>query len=135
MFILGSPNFLRMADLGRDSSERIAENIGRSLYMIPGMQAVSFSQSQESGGEAIMKYDLVSGKRRRIATMLEGNGFYAWTPAGSLIMGVGEKLYALRPGVDPDWQPIGDLAAFGIKNISRLTVGPHMHWLAVVSSR
>ena len=75
MFILGSPNFLRIADLSQDSSERIAENISRSLYKIPDMDAVSFSQSQESGGEAIMKYDLVTIKTQRIVPMLEGNGF------------------------------------------------------------
>lgn len=135
MFILGSPNFLRIADLSQDSSERIAENIGRSLYKIPDMDAVSFSQSQESGGGAIMKYDLVTKKTQRIVPMLEGNGFYAWTPDGALIMGVGSKLYGIRPGMDREWQEIGNLESLGIQNISRLAIGPKMRYLAIVSSQ
>ncbi|MFC2141307.1 TolB family protein [Acidobacteriota bacterium] len=135
MFILGAPNFLRLVDLEEGSSERIADNIGRSLYKIPDMEAVSFSQSQEGGGEAIMKYDLGSGKTQRIIPMLEGNGFYAWTPAGALIMGAGSKMYAMRPGVDSEWQLIGDLDDLGVTNISRLAIGPRAQWLAVVSGR
>jgi hypothetical protein len=134
MFILGSPNFLRIADLSQDSSERIAENIGRSLYKIPDLEAVSFSQSQEGGGEAIMKYDLGSGKTQRIVPMLEGSGFYAWTPSGTLIMGVDSKMFGMRPGVDSEWQLLGDLEDMGITNISRLAVGPKMRWLAVVNN-
>lgn len=135
MFILGSPNFLRIADLSQDSSERIAENIGRSLYKIPNMDAISFSQSQEGGGETIMKYDLGSEKTQSILPMLEGNGFYAWTPDGTLFMGVGSKLYGMLPGLDKEWHEIGDLESQGIGNISRLAIGPKMQWLAVVSSR
>lgn len=134
MFILGAPNFLRLVDLEEGSSERIADNIGRSLYKIPDSEAVSFSQSREGGGEAIMKYDLGSGKTQRIVPMLEGSGFYAWTPAGALIMGVGSKLYAMRPGVDTEWRLIGDLADLGVKTISRLAIGPNMRWLAIVNS-
>jgi hypothetical protein len=135
MFILGSPNFLRLVDLKGGSSERIADNIGRSLYKIPDMEAISFSQSREGGGEAIMKYDLGSGKTQRIVPMLEGSGFYAWTPSGTLIMGVDSKLFGMRPGVDSDWQGIGDLEDLGISNISRLAIGPKMQGLAVVSGR
>jgi len=135
MFILGSPNFLRIADLNAGTSERIAENIGRSLYKIPDREAVSFSQSRESGGEDIMKYDLGTGKTQRIVSMLEGNGFYAWTPNGVLIMGVDSKLYGMRPGLETEWQLIGDLESLGIQGISRLAIGPRAQWLAVVSGR
>ncbi|MFA9454238.1 MAG: TolB family protein [Candidatus Aminicenantaceae bacterium] len=134
MFILGAPNFLRIADLKNVSSKRIAENIGRSLYKIPDMEAISFSQSQEGGGEVIMKYDLVSNKTQSIVPMLEGNSFYAWTPDGALIMGVGAKLYRVKPGTEKKWHEIGDLESFGVHGISRLAIGPDMRWLAVVDS-
>ncbi len=134
MFILGSPNFLRIADLGGGSSKSIAENIGRSLYKIPKMEAISFSQNQEGGGETIMGYDLGSGIIKSLIPLLDGNSFYAWTPGGDLIMGVGAKLYGLRPGSDNNWREIGDLNGMGVDNISRLAIGPNARWLAVVSS-
>jgi len=134
MFILGSPNFLKIADLGGGSSKSIAENIGRSLYKIPHMETISFSQNQEGEGETIMRYDLGSGRTKNIVPMLEGNSFYAWTADGVLVMGVGAKLYGMWPGSDIIWKEIGDLNGMGIENISRLAIGPNQMWLAVVSS-
>lgn len=135
LFLLGSLHFLRIVDLKDHSSVRVAEDIGRSLYKIPGQEAISFSQNQEDGPDIIMMYNLKTGKSQPIISMLEGNEFYAWMPSGVLIMGVGAQLFAFKPGRDKDWQPIGDLSALGIKNISRLTIDPRGQWLAVVTSQ
>ncbi len=135
LFLLGSPHFLRIVDLKDRTSVRAAENIGRSLYKIPGQDAISFSQSEEGGSGVIMMYNLGTGKSQPIVPMLEGNEFYAWTPSGELIMGVGVRLFAFKPGEDKGWQPIGDLSALGITNISRLAIDPKAQWLAVVNSQ
>jgi hypothetical protein len=135
MFLLGPPNFLQIENLKTQTSLRVAENIGRSLYKIPNREVISFSQSQEHGLDVIMKYDLKTTKTDVIVPMLEGNSFYAWTSSGMLVMGVGSKLYGFRPESDKDWQYIWDLNELGIKNISRLAVHPKIQWIAVVSSQ
>jgi len=135
LFLLGSPSSLEIMDLKDRSSTRIAENIGRSLYKIPGQDAISFSQNKEGGPADIMMYNLGTRKTKPITPMLEGNQFYAWTSSGMLIMGVGPKLFGFKPGKDKDWQLFGDLSTLGIKNISRLAVGPKVRWLAFVSSQ
>jgi len=135
MFLLGSPNFLQITNLKDQSSLRIAENIGRSLYKIPNQEAISFSQNKEDGLNVIMSYNLKTRQTESIVSMLDGNSFYAWSSSGMLVMGVESTLYLFRPGVDKDWQYIWDLAEFGIKNISRLAVHPKILWIAVVSSQ
>lgn len=135
LFLLGSPNFLQIVDLKDLSSIRVADNIGRSLYKIPDQEAISFSQSTEGELEVIMKYSLESGKTRPIVPMLDGNGFYTWTHSGTLVMGVGPKLFEFTPDADKDWRLIGDLSDLGIQNISRLAIDPKTEWVAVVNSR
>lgn len=135
LFLLGSPSSLEIVDLKDRSSILVAENIGRSLYKIPGKDAISFSQSKEGGPAAIMMYNLGTGKTKPIVPMLDGNQFYAWTSSGVLIMGVGPKLFGFKPGEDKDWKLIGDISTLGVKNIYRLAVDPKVRWLAVVSSQ
>jgi len=133
LFILGSPNYLQISDLEHHSSIRVADNIGRSLYKIPGQNAISFSQLQEDKTELIKRYDLKTETIKPLAPMLEGNGFYAWTSAGVLIMGVGAELFQFDMQKHKEWQRIGELSNFGIKNISRLAVSPKLKWIAVVT--
>ncbi|MCJ7581520.1 MAG: hypothetical protein MUP98_13420 [Candidatus Aminicenantes bacterium] len=135
MFLLGSPNYLQIVNFKDETSLRIAENIGRSLYKIPNREAISFSQINEDGLEVIMKYDLKTKKTETIVPILDGNSFYAWTSSGMLVMGVGSKLYGFRPEMDKEWQVIWDLTEFGIENISRLAVHPKTLWIAVVSNQ
>jgi hypothetical protein len=134
LFLLGSPNFLKIVDLKDGSSVRIAENIGRSLYKIPGKEAISFSHSTEGQPDVIMMYDLQSRTTESLVPMLEGNEFYAWTSSGVLVMGVGAKLCAFESGQDEEWRQIGDLELLGITNISRLAVQPQMDYIAFVNS-
>lgn len=135
MFLLGSPNFLQIANLKDQTTLHVADNIGRSLYKIPKQDAISFSLSKEDGSNIIMRYNLTTKKTESIVPMLDGNSFYAWTTSGMLVMGVGSKLYGFRPEVDKDWQYIWDLNELGIKNISRLAVHPKTLWIAVVTSQ
>lgn len=134
MFILGSPNFLLIADLQKGKTTKAAENIGRSLYKIPGREAVSYSQNEENKTGMIFAYDLETKKSLLIISMKEGNDFYTWTPSGVLMMGVGPKLFKFDPKKDKNWQPIADLGAQGIKKITRLSVGPKGSWLAIVNN-
>ena len=135
MFILGSPNFLQIYDGRRNTAVKVAENIGRSLYKIPGREAISYSQSERGKLGTVMAYDLKSGKSTPIIAMKEGgDDFYAWTPSGVLMMGVGSKLFKLDPKKDSNWQEIADFNEYGVKRITRLAFGPNEQWLAVVNN-
>ena len=48
--------------------------------------------------------------------------------------GGGGHLHAWRRG-DNQWQPVADLAAIGLRNVSRLAVSPKGDWLALVAAR
>lgn len=135
MFLLGSPNFLQITNLKEQTSIRVAENIGRSLYKIPSQEAISFSLGKEEGLDVIMRYDLKTGKTESIVPMLDGNSFYAWSSSGMLVMGVGSELFGFRPEEDKDWQVIWDLSDLGIKTISRIAIHPKTLWIAIVSSQ
>lgn len=135
MFVLGEPNYLQIVDLSDMSTKRIAENIGRSLYRIPGENAISYSQGGRGKPQVIKRYDLETGSTEPLVAMLEGNGFYTWISSGSLVMGVGSNLFAFKPGEDTEWQSLGNLSSHGIKSISRLAFAGNSKWLAVVSSK
>lgn len=135
MFVLGSPNFLQIVNLKDNTSIRIAENIGRSIYKIPEQEAISFSMSKEDGLNVIMSYNLKTEKTETIVPMMEGNSFYAWGSPEMLLMGVGSNLYGFRPAIDKNWQLIWDLNELGITNISRIAVHPKTLWIAVVTSK
>ena len=135
LFILGTPNTLQIYNRSDKKAMKIAEDIGRSLYKVPGEEAVSYSQNREGKPGMITAYDLMTGKSRTIVSMKEGNDFYAWTPSGVLVMGVDSKLFIYDPDKHSDWTEITDLSQHGIKRITRLAVDPTEEWLAVVNNR
>ena len=110
----------------------VADNIGRSLFCIPGSGAVSFVQWEEPGVGWITALDPETEETSRIAPLLEGNEFYAWTPGGTLIMGQGSKLFRWTPDESVTWQEVADMAAVGILAISRIAVSPEGGWIAIV---
>ena len=59
-----------------------------------------------------------------------GDGDYAWTPDGAILMSDGTILKRWQGGAD--WQPVAELAALGLAGASRLAVSPDGHTLALV---
>jgi hypothetical protein len=133
LFVLGNPATLQIADVPRGTAEVVAENIGRSLHRIPGREAFSFVQLGPEGPGTITEFDLPTGETRPIAPLLEGNEFYAWTTAGTILMGQGSSLYRWTPGESPPWQEVVDLLPAGILGISRIALSPEGGWIAVVA--
>jgi hypothetical protein len=132
LFVLGNPATLQIASVAQDAGRMVAENIGRSLFRIPGSGAVSFVQWEEPGVGWITAFDPETEETSRIAPLLEGNEFYAWTPGGTLIMGQGSKLFRWTPGESVTWQELADMTAVGILAISRIAVSPEGGWIAIV---
>lgn len=130
LFVLGDPNSLQVADSRTGRAEIVARQIGRSLHRIPGRATVSVLRTGD-GGRRIDELDL---RTRRLTPLVRavgtGDGDYAWTPAGAILMADGTSLKRWSPG--GDWQSVADLAALGLAGASRLAVSPDGRTLALV---
>ncbi len=134
LFVLGDPPTLHLADVRTGRDRVVVENIGRSIHKVPGREAVSFLH-REAGGAWIKELDLATGEVRTLIEPMGDNEFYAWTPDGALVMGLGSKLYRWRPGEDVAWLEVADFAGHGVTDISRVAVSPQGNYVAVVGSR
>jgi len=133
VFVLGEPPTLQIASLKGDKPQVIAKNIGRTLRMIPGRHSLSYILKDTEKIWSIQEYDPSSGKSTTIIKTLPEVEDFAWMPDGTLLSGKGSKLFYFKPGRDSDWIEFADLAAQGIKDITRLSVSPHADRLALVS--
>jgi dipeptidyl aminopeptidase/acylaminoacyl peptidase len=134
LFILGKPNTLQLADLRTGKAEVIAENPGRVLRRVPHKDKFSFVQKISDQEWLIKTFDL---RTRNIATLYKtfpSAEDYAWTPAGTLLMANGSKLFA-RKKSDYAWVEIADFSNAGLKSISRIAVSPKGDRIAVVARR
>lgn len=134
LFVLGTPATLQIASVAEGTALVVAEDIGRSVHRIPGRETVSFVQWVEPGTGWINEYNPETGETRRLAPLLEGNEFYAWTSEGVLVMGQGSRLFRWMPDESETWQEIADLGSAGILAISRISLSPEGGWLAVVGA-
>ena len=140
MFVLGQPPTLQVGDLRTGKVEVVAKDIGRSLQPVPG-GGVSFVQREGEGPQRTMTVSLLSTQAGALkATSLTPTApgaseeFVAWTPDGTLLMAAAGQLHGWRRGAT-EWRKVADLAAMGLKNVSRLAVSPNGEWLALVAAR
>jgi len=134
-FILGEPHTLELIDLTTKKRSVVAGNIGRSIYRVPGKDAVSFTHYKDSEVGVIKSVHLKTLKMEDIMTMKKGGDYYAWTPGGSLFTAVGGKLYKFTPGKDKDWRLLADFSVKGLSNITRLALDSKGQWLALVNNK
>lgn len=131
---------LQIADIRTGKAVVAATDIGRSLQRIP-RGGVSFVQrSGDATQRTLTITELTMRGGTPVTTTLIGvapgatEEFVAWTPDGTLLMAGGNSLHAWRRG-DKEWRVVADLAARGVRGVSRLAVSPKGDWLALVSSR
>ena len=140
LFVLGQPATLQVADTRSGKSLVAAKGIGRSLQKIP-RGGISFvlreprPEGQPPGPLRILELNLSDGTTKSLIKAVEGaqEADHAWTPDGRLLMGQGGVLYGWTRGTE-DWIRIADLAAMGLRSISRLAVSPKGDLLAIVAA-
>ena len=130
-FVLGDPPSLTVSDLKERTNRIVDDNIGRSLHAVPGRDVMSYISKKDKQWK-INSYNPETGQIRYLAQTLGKSDDVAWTPFGTLLTGVGSKLYKLDPDSDRDWSEATDLAIFGLKGITRLAVSPKGEKIAVV---
>jgi len=135
LFILGQPNTLQIVDVNTGRAEVVAQNIGRTLRLIPKQDKLSFVHKVSAQEWVIKAVDL---KTRQISTVIKtlpGSEDYAWTPSGILLATREAKIYKWDPQKDSDWVQVADLSGAGLKTLTRLAVSPKSDWLAVVGAK
>ena len=135
-FILGvdgAPNTLEFCDIPSGVTALVASNIGRSLHMRPGHTTLTYVDKSQKDGWLIKEVDPATRKTETLNATVEGSEDFAWTPNGSVVMGVKSKLYFWNERNEERWISFGDLAKSGITAITRVAVSPDGKWIAIVS--
>jgi Tol biopolymer transport system component len=142
LFVLGRPSTLQVADTRTGQARTVASDIGRSLHRIPGRRTASFLQRPQAGqsgapagAPVVMEVDPASGSATRLIEAVPGatDADCAWTPDGWLLMASGSVIHGWRLGTPAAWTRIADLAASGVRDITRLAVSPKGDRLALVA--
>jgi hypothetical protein len=125
----GVPATLQIADVRTGDAVVRATNIGRALQKIPGRDAISYVQIAKTGNW-IVALDLRSGASTPIAPVPERADYHVWTRDGVLLSASGSRILAW---VNGQWDVLADLAADGVRGISRLAISPRGDRLAFVA--
>lgn len=120
LFVLGLPATLQIADVRTGTAEVVATDIGRALQKIPGRAAISYLQNGKDGAW-ITEFDLVTRQAKPIARAPDKADYHIWTRDGVLLTASGSRILAW---VNGQWDVAADLAADGVRGISRLAINP-----------
>jgi hypothetical protein len=124
------PATLQMVDTRTGTATVVARNIGRALAKIPGRELVTFLQVVPDSGTFITEVDLRTQQTTRLMAPPRGADYHVWTPNRLLLTAVGSKIYTW---VFNRWVVSADLAALGVRNITRLAISPRGDFLAFVA--
>jgi tricorn protease-like protein len=132
LFIVGDKNTLHVVDVESGSSRQIDDEIGRSMYKIPGQNKISYISLKQRNNWKIMSLDMESYETTVIIKSLPESQDYIWTADGIILMGDGKKLYKFDPTTDTDWVELADLSKYGLGNFTRIAINQQVSKLAVV---
>ena len=129
LFVLGQPPTLQLANVRSGASRVIVSGIGRSLQRIPGRGTISFVERTAGADPAaaptlfVRELDPKTGQSSPLVDAVAGarEADLAWTPDGLLLMADKDVLYGWRRG-DREWRKVADLAALGLRGVSRMAV-------------
>jgi tricorn protease-like protein len=134
VFVLGTPNTLRLVEKATEKAETISENVGRSIRLAPGAQAVTFVHKISADNWEIKTLNIKTRKTNSLIKTLPGSEDFVWTPEGALLMAKDAKLFRFNPSTDKDWKEVADFSDQGIKAITRLAISPRGDKIAFVAA-
>jgi hypothetical protein len=137
VFVLGQPATLQVADVATGHADVVAKDIGRSLQRIPG-GGISYVQREAREGRApalhVMEWNPAARTPAPVVPVVDGatEADLAWAPDSRLLMVHGGTLYGWRRG-ESAMSPAADLAALGLRGVSRMAVSPKGDWIVFVA--
>lgn len=135
LFVLdgGGHNSLHYYDLLTKEDRVIAKNPGRSLWKIPGQDAMSFVDKTDSLSWKIKKLDIASMQVSDIGPTLLRREDMVWTTNGIIIMSDGTALFSLQTGGKEGWQKINfPNNNLSMQGITRLAINADNSKMAIV---
>jgi hypothetical protein len=101
--------------------------------LIPRQRAISYTRTDSLGRNVIRRYDLTTNTATTIAPALRGRTVHAWTPRGVLLMGKGNKVFALDPAVDSSWREAASFSSPELRSINTYVVSPQGDKVILIS--
>jgi len=132
LFVLGEPHKLVLYSLRNNTSEIIAEDIGRSLHKIPNSNNGSFIQ-KSSDEWSIKKYDINTNEIQLLCSTLEGREDIAWASENIILSSDGEGVYYYNIKKKNGWQKIKlNFNTNFMKGITRIVINSDNSKIAIV---
>lgn len=128
-FVLGDPNALVLANPQTERVDTLARGIARALVRVPGRDAFTFVQMYEDSA-VVHEVDVRTSRVARVAELPAGGEYHFWTKDGALVASSGSRLYRR---VNGRWDVLADLAAYGLRGITRLALSPAGDVIALVA--
>lgn len=136
LFMVGennNPHTLALAGLKGQKTMRIASNIGRCLQKLPDGR-LAYVQKATDQTWFIKTYDVNKQSSEILVKTLPGSEDFAVLPDGTLLAGIGAKLFQYEPGRNQDWREVANLTRFGVLKMTRLAVSKDGKMLVLVVS-
>lgn len=135
LFVLddSAHNSLHYYNLLTKEDKVIAKNPGRSLYKIPGQNAMSFIEKSDAKTGMIKRLDIATMQITDLGTILPAQEYMAWTSNGLMITSDGTDLFSSDPANKSGWQKISfEHHDPAIRGITRLAINADQTKMAIV---
>jgi len=133
MFVLGSPQSIRIWNPATKTERRVDGIPGRSIRKHPNLDGFVFIDTSRPDRNLIVDVDPVTLERQAIAQMPDGALDLVFGPDGTLYASSGSIIYAYSSEAGGIWKSVVDFRNFGLSNISRMAVSPDGRSFALVS--
>lgn len=130
-FILGEPNTLRWISPDHGEDSVLAENIGRSLHVIPTSGDLSFVQ-KSSTAWTVKKIDKRTKKITTLAETLKEREDLTWSPDGRIVMSDGQKVFFIWPETKGKWKEVEVNIPLPLNGITRMSINSRGDKMAIV---
>jgi hypothetical protein len=131
---LGEPPSLQFAKVEIGKVQRLTDNVGRCLQLIPESSDLSFVQKNQNDEWWIYRMNAKTLEKTEITRALSTEDHdFTWLNDGTILMAQGSQLYRIKPNSGQDWTLVADFADQSINDITRLAVNPSGTKLALVS--
>lgn len=101
--------------------------------LIPGSRAISYTRTDSLGRNVIKRFDLATSRSSRIAPAIRGRVAHAWTPRRTILMGKGNRVFAITPSVDSTWREVASFADPGLQSVTTYVISPEGDKLILLS--
>jgi len=115
----GQPHTLQVLGTKSQKPQRIGSNIGRCMIKRPDGKLL-FVQKATEQTWYLKTWDPKTNLQEIVLKMPVGSEDFALLSDGTLLSGIGPKLFQFKAPRNADWKEIADLSKFGVQKITRL---------------